>query len=396
MKATKNLGIGFALCLGLIACGQSGSKEAVQPAQDSSLVGLNTPVDQLSALKGASESDKASLESNAAKIREDIKKVQSEAAATQDPSKLDQLNEQLKELRAQYAATQDALSDAEGYALLLKFVIEHQITSLDQLPQKFKDAKVELQKKLDEVKSQEDSFLTKVEAAITRLTDAQTVLRASERMLKEKAAVLKLKPNRTPEEQGQLDAITSYLASAKDLMTEKEALAKAQSLITQSEEEIVKAQKLKTDLTVQKTALIRQLIEVPSSDVEQREAILKRIQTIQDQMVDADLAIYDRQEQVETSKAVVVESEKNVQALKATIDSLIPGLSSISNTDLAAEMKKADDAYMEFQTLQTDYQKWLQLVRDSEMALSDVTRLEAFFALKFPDTKPAPQPQPQS
>jgi len=400
MKISQNLAIGLALCLGLGACGQGSNKAALEPV-DQALVVPNSPADQVKAQNETTDSQKALLESSAEKIRNDISKVKTDVAATTEAigknpeqdselkTKLDQLNDQLKELKKQYAANQDALTDAEGYAMLLKFVIEHQVTSLDQLPVKFQDAKIELQKQVDEIRAQEESFLAKIEASINRLTEAKGVLMMTQRTLKAKAAVLKVKSQRTPEEQAQLDAIIAFLDSNTKLSDGKENLLAAQATVTRLETEIALVQLTRSNLLVEKTSLVRELLQVPANDPQRRDEILTKIEMVQEQLLVADLSIYDKQMELDASKEAIVEGQKNIDALKTKIDSLVPGLSSISHTDLAADMKAIDDAYMEFQTLQTDYQKWRHDLSAGEMALADISRLEAFFALKFPDIKPS-------
>jgi hypothetical protein len=403
MKISKHIALGLALSLGLVGCGQSSQKDHNDPAAQTE----NAPSDLVSALSGMSASDKAALESNAEKSRAAIIRVKGEIAAIEkdikdnpslasgQQSKLDQLNDELSGLKEDYSQTQAALSDAEGYEMLLRFVIEHQVTSFEQLPQAFQDARNQIQQKGKEIQGQESNFVSRMEAALQKISEARSSLKGTERVLQDKMSSLQQKTNLSADEQSQLTSIQSYLETAKKLSTEKKNLSEAQASLNQHETALARAEKQKTELTADRARLVRQLMGLSANDSQGRDQILRRIEEIQDKIVDADLLVYEHQSAVTEAKGRISSSQQSVEGLQSSMGTVVPGLHSLVNGDLNAQMEAVSSADQEYQTIQTDFQKWRQDVNQNQIDEANIGRLEAFYAQKFPEasagqsTKPA-------
>ncbi|HET9236524.1 MAG TPA: hypothetical protein VFO10_04710 [Oligoflexus sp.] len=402
MKISKHITLGLALSLGLVSCGQSSQKDHNDPAAQTE----NAPSDLVSALSGMPATDKAALESTAEKSRAAILRVKAEIAAIEkdikdnpslavgQQSKLDQLNDELSGLKEDYSQTQAALSDAEGYEMLLRFVIEHKITSFEQLPQAFQAARTQIQQKGKDIQGQESSFVSRMEGALQKISEARSSLKSTERVLQEKMSSLQQKPNLSADEQAQLTSIQSYLETAKKLNTEKKNLSQAQASLNEHETALARAEKQKTQMTADRARLVRQLMGLSANDSQGRDEILKRIEEVQEKIVDADLLVYEHQSAVTEAKGRISTSQQSVEGLQSSMGTVVPGLHSLVNVDLNAQMQAASNADQEYQVIQTDFQKWRQEVNQYEIDEANIGRLEAFFAQKFPEASSGQSTEP--
>jgi chromosome segregation ATPase len=402
MKISKHIALGLALSLGLVGCGQSSQKDHNEPAAQTE----NAPSDLVSALSGVSAADKAALESTAEKSRAAILGIKAEIAAIEkdikdnpslaagQQSKLDQLNDELSGLKEDYSQTQAALSDAEGYEMLLRFVIEHRVTAFEQLPQAFQDARNQIQQQSKEIQGQESSFVSRMDAALQKIAEAKSSLKSTERVLQEKMSSLQQKTTLSADEQSQLTSIQSYLETAKKLSTEQKNLAQARVNLSEHETALARAEKQKTDLTTNRARLVRQLMGIAANDSQGREDILRRIEEIQDKIVDADLLVYEHQSAVTEAKGRISTSQQSVEGLQSSMGTVVPGLHSLVNVDLDSQMKAVSSADQDFQTIQTDFQKWRQDVNQYQIDEAKIGRLEAFFAQKFPEASAGQATQP--
>jgi DNA repair exonuclease SbcCD ATPase subunit len=402
MKISKHIALGLALGLGLAGCGQSSQKDRNDPVAQTE----KSPSDLVSALSGMSASDKADLENTAEKSRAAILRIKGEIAAIEkdikdnpslsagQQSKLDQLNDELSGLKEDYSQTQAALSDAEGYEKLLRFVIEHQVTSFEQLPRAFQDARTQIQQKGKEIQGQESSFVSRMDAILQRVSEARSSLKSSERVLQEKMSSLQQKANLSADEQSQLTSIQSYLETAKRLDMERKSLSQAQAYLNEHETALARAEKQKTELTTSRARLVRQLMGLSAGDSQGRDEILRRIEEIQDKIVDADLLVYEHQSAVSEAKSRISASQQSVEGLQSSMGTVVLGLHSLVNMDLNAQMQAVSNADQEFQTIQTDFQKWRQDVNQYEIDEANIGRLKAFFAQKFPEASVGQSTEP--
>jgi hypothetical protein len=402
MKISKHIALGLALSLGMVGCGQSSQKDHNEPAAQTE----NESSDMVSALSGISAADKAALESTAEKSRAAILRIQGQIAAIEkdikenpslaagQQSKLDQLNDELNGLKDDYSQTQAALSDAEGYEKLLRFVIEHRVTSFEQLPQAFQDARTQIQQKGKEIQGQEAGFVSRMDAALQRVSEARSSLTRSERVLQEKMNILQQKTELSADEQSQLTSIQSYLETAKKLNTEKKNLAQTQAYLNEQETALARAEKQKTEWTANRARLVRQLMSLSANDSQGRDEILRRIEEIQDKIVDADLLVYEHQAAVTEAKSRISTSQQSVEGLQSSMGSVVEGLHSLVSVDLNAQMEALSSADQEFQTIQNDFQKWRQDVNQNEIDEANIGRLEAFFAQKFPEASAGQATEP--
>ena len=124
MRTSKHLAVGLALCLGLVACGQDSKHDSKDAANPAALVQSGTAEEQLSALVESSKSDMVELRINEARLSAEIEKIQTEISSTEDAGKVEQLNKQLSDLKTEYNKNQEAISDAENYEMLLRFVVD--------------------------------------------------------------------------------------------------------------------------------------------------------------------------------------------------------------------------------------------------------------------------------
>jgi DNA repair exonuclease SbcCD ATPase subunit len=402
MKISKHIALGLALSLGLLGCGQSSQKDHNEPAAQTE----NESSDMVSALSGISAADKAALESTAEESRAAILRIQGEIAAIEkdikdnpslaagQQSKLDQLNDELNGLKEDYSQTQAALSDAEGYEKLLRFVIEHRVTSFEQLPQAFQDARTQIQQKGKDIQSQEAGFVSRMDAALQKVSEARSSLTRSERVLQETMNILEQKTEISADEQSQLNSIQSFLETAKKLNAEKKNLSQAQAYLNEQETSLARAEKQKTEWTANRARLVRQLMSLSANDSQGRDEILRRIEEIQDKIVDADLLVYEHQAAVTEAKSRISTSQQSVEGLQSSMGSVVADLHSLVNVDLNAQMEALSNADQDFQTIQTDFQKWRQDVNQNEIDEANIGRLEAFFAQKFPEASAGQSTEP--